>query len=136
MRGFPSGREPSLVMRSAGPQSGPGQSHEPTRGCTRASAGAHGIEPEVVVAAELLEVFPGGTVPVAQMGHLIALKLLARDDRTRPQDAADLRALRDVAPEAEIARARLAVSLIHQRGYARGRDLAAALLEWLAPPSG
>ena len=92
-----------------------------------------GIAPEVVAAAEPLEVFPGVTVPVAQIGHLIALKLLARDDRTRPQDAADLRALRDVAPEAEIARARLAVSSIHQRGYARGRDLDAALLEWLAP---
>lgn len=91
-----------------------------------------GIEPEVVAAAEPLEIFPGVTVPVAQIGHLIALKLLARDDRTRPQDAVDLRALRDVAPEAEIARARLAVTLIHQRGCSRGRDLAAALVQWEA----
>jgi predicted nucleotidyltransferase len=92
-----------------------------------------GIEPEVVAAAEPLEIFAGVTVPVAQIGHLVALKLLARDDRTRPQDSVDLRALRDVAPEAEVARARLAVSLIQQRGFARGRDLHAALLQWIAP---
>jgi predicted nucleotidyltransferase len=67
-----------------------------------------GIEPEVVAAAEPLEIFPGVTAPVAQIGHLIALKLLARDDRTRPQDAVDLRALCDVAPETETARTRSA----------------------------
>jgi predicted nucleotidyltransferase len=91
-----------------------------------------GIEPEVVAAAEPLEIFSGVTVRVAQIGHLVALKLLARDDRTRPQDAVDLRALREVAPEEEIERARLAVGLIHARGYGRGRDLQGALLEWLA----
>jgi len=89
-----------------------------------------GIEGEVVVAAEHVELFPGVTVPVAQIGHLVALKLLARDDRTRPQDVADLQALRAVASEAEVARARSAVSLIDERGYSRGRDLAAALVEW------
>jgi hypothetical protein len=33
-------------------------------------------------------------VPVARIGHLMALKVLARDDRRRPQDFDDLRALR------------------------------------------
>lgn len=50
-----------------------------------------GIESEVVGSAELLEVLPGLTVPVARIGHLIALKVLSRDDRDRHQDIADLR---------------------------------------------
>jgi predicted nucleotidyltransferase len=89
-----------------------------------------GIEHEVVAAAELLEVFAGLVLPIAQIGHLIALKLLSRDDRTRPQDVADLRALFEVASEIEIARAHEAVRLIQQRGFSRGRDLMAALAEW------
>jgi len=43
-----------------------------------------GIEPEIVAAAEPLETLPGLEVPVARLSHLIALKVLARDDRTRP----------------------------------------------------
>jgi predicted nucleotidyltransferase len=51
-----------------------------------------GIEPEIVVAAEPLEILPHLRVPVATIGQLIALKLLARDDRLRPQDRVDLNA--------------------------------------------
>jgi hypothetical protein len=90
-----------------------------------------GIEPLVVAAAEPIEVFPGVTVAVARVGHLVALKLLSRDDRTRPQDAADLRALRKVASEIEVGRAREALERIRHRGFARGRDLSAALAAWL-----
>jgi len=86
-----------------------------------------GIEPEIVAAAEPISVFPDLMVSVAQVGHLIALKLLARDDETRPQDAIDLRALKGVATPDEIARARSAVGLIAERGFARRRDLVAAL---------
>ncbi len=43
-----------------------------------------GIEPELVAAAEPIEVWPGLTVRVPRVGHLIALKVLARDDRHRP----------------------------------------------------
>jgi predicted nucleotidyltransferase len=98
-----------------------------------------GIEPEIVAAAEPIEVLPGLRVPVARIGHLIALKLLARDDRQRPQDADDLAALRRVADASEIDRARFAVRLIGERGFHRGRDLAALLGAWIAasePPSG
>ncbi|MGH4008507.1 MAG: hypothetical protein ACRDTH_10200 [Pseudonocardiaceae bacterium] len=49
-----------------------------------------GIESEIVAAAEVLEVLPGLLMPVATAGHLVALKLLARDDETRPQNASDL----------------------------------------------
>jgi predicted nucleotidyltransferase len=90
-----------------------------------------GIEAEIAADAEPIEVFPGFTLPVAHTGHLVALKLLARDDRTRPQDAIDLRALSGVLTEAEADRARRALALITVRGYARGRDLGALFEKWL-----
>jgi predicted nucleotidyltransferase len=86
-----------------------------------------GIESEVVAEAERLEVLPGLIVPVASVGHLVALKLLARDDLQRPQDAGDLRALLAVLTPDEQARAAEAVGLIEDRGYERGRDLRARL---------
>ena len=82
-----------------------------------------GIEAEIVAEAEPLEIFSGITLPVARVGHLLALKILARDDRRRPQDLVDIRSLVAVATEEEIARARNAVRLIQQRGFSRGRDL-------------
>jgi len=91
-----------------------------------------GIEDEVVRAAERILVVPGLTLPVARVAHLIALKLLARDDRHRPQDWDDLRALIAVATEKDRDDARGAVRLIAGRGYARGRNLEADLDEILA----
>ena len=91
-----------------------------------------GIEREIVEAAEPIEVFAGIRVPVARVGHLVALKLLARDDQRRPQDATDLRALAPLLDEREQALARAAVLAIVERGFARGRDLEAALDELLA----
>jgi alkylhydroperoxidase family enzyme len=88
-----------------------------------------GIEPEITRAAEVTEVVPGLSLPIATTGHLIALKLLARDDQARPQDLADLRALRAVATAADLGAARAAVGLITARGFDRGRDLTAALKE-------
>jgi predicted nucleotidyltransferase len=85
-----------------------------------------GIEPEVTAAADLLEVLPGLTVPVAKLGHLIALKVLS-DAPERPQDAADLRALAEDAQAADFDLARQALALIAERGYGRGKDLLAEL---------
>jgi predicted nucleotidyltransferase len=85
-----------------------------------------GVEPELVAAAEHVEILPGLMVPLATVGHLMALKLLARDDRSRPQDADDLRRLLAVASDAEMARCVEALSLITARGFHRGRDLGAA----------
>ena len=91
-----------------------------------------GIEPEIVVAAERLEIVPGLVVPVASVGDLIALKVLSRDDRNRPQDWDDLRGLiREATPE-DLARARLAVRWIQARGFHRGRELEAALDKGIA----
>lgn len=85
-----------------------------------------GIEAEIVDAAEFLVVLPGLGLPVASTGHLIALKVLARDDRTRPQDGIDLAALLHGASTTDLELAAAALALIEARGFARGRDLAAA----------
>jgi hypothetical protein len=82
-----------------------------------------GIEPEVVEDAEAIELLPNLTMGVARAGHLIALKVLSRDDVRRPQDLVDLRALLRVVSPAELARARDSLALIAARGYHRGRDL-------------
>ncbi len=86
-----------------------------------------GIEPEIVERATDISVVPGLILPVASVGDLIAMKLLARDDRHRPADADDLRALREVATEEDWSVARGSVALIELRGFARERDLGALL---------
>jgi hypothetical protein len=86
-----------------------------------------GIEPEIVAAADLIEVVLGLTVPVARIGHLIALKVLARDDRTRPQDRVDLAALLNRADAGVLVEARESLALVTRRGFQRGRDLRDAL---------
>ena len=86
-----------------------------------------GIEPEIVAAADELAVVSGLVLPVASVGHLLAMKLLARDDRRRPLDADDLRALQAIAAQDDWEVAERAVQLIVDRGYARGRDLPRAL---------
>ena len=88
-----------------------------------------GVEREVVESAEMLEVLPELTIPVARTGHLIALKVLSRDDRTRPQDVADLRALLSRATADELALARTALGLIESRGFHRERQLRPMLEE-------
>jgi hypothetical protein len=82
-----------------------------------------GIEPEVVRADQPIELFPGVVTTVAQIGHLIALKVLSRDDDTRPQDVIDLRALILEATPDDLEMARTALDLITERGYQRDKDL-------------
>jgi predicted nucleotidyltransferase len=82
-----------------------------------------GIETEIVAAAETLELLPSLRMRVAAVGHLIALKVLSRDDVHRPQDLVDLRALLRVASPAEVLRAREALALITARRFNRGRVL-------------
>ncbi|HQP88948.1 MAG TPA: nucleotidyl transferase AbiEii/AbiGii toxin family protein [Thermoanaerobaculia bacterium] len=91
-----------------------------------------GIESEVVSGAERMEILPGLTIPIACTGHLIALKALARNDRDRPQDLDDIRALLREATPADVAEAQDAAALIESRGYARGRRLVEELSEVLA----
>jgi hypothetical protein len=86
--------------------------------------GSSGIEDQVVAHADRLEVWPRFSVPVARVGHLIALKLLSRNER-RLQDQLDLEALLAVATDADLEDARKGVALIVERGFHRGRALEA-----------
>lgn len=99
-----------------------------------------GIEPEIVAAAQPLEVMAALFIPVARTGHLLALKVLALDlehPERRPQDLGDIRELLRVADGGEIQRARKGLDLIARRGFDRQtgdrrRDLRAELEELLA----
>jgi hypothetical protein len=90
-----------------------------------------GIESEVTATAELLEVLPKLKLPVARTSHLIALKVLSRDDVRRPTDLADLRSLIARASREDIQEAEGLLSLITQRGYHRDRDLRSLLQDLL-----
>lgn len=79
-----------------------------------------------------MELVKGLVVPVARRSHLLALKILWRDDRRRPQDVADLRVLLGHASPDEILEAKAALSLITERGFHRGRALLASFEELLA----
>lgn len=87
-----------------------------------------GIEAEVAAEATRLDIL-GATVPVATTGHLIAMKLVSRDAKRRPRDQQDLVDLAAVASEVEWDRATRSIAVIAQRGFSRGRDLAAGLAE-------
>jgi len=82
-----------------------------------------GIESEIVTAATPVSVIEGVTVPVATVAHLIATKVLARDDVRRPQDRADIVALLAEADAADLESARQALRTIQARGTHRGKDL-------------
>jgi predicted nucleotidyltransferase len=91
-----------------------------------------GIEREVVAAATRVEILDGLSVPVATVAHLIAMKVLARDDRHRPQDRVDLAKLFACASSDDLDEARAALQLVTERGYARERELEADLARALA----
>ena len=86
-----------------------------------------GVEAEIVKDAQRMEVVQGTVLPVARIGHLIALKLLSVSPG-RETDHQDLRNLADIADAQEWDRCARAVQLIHERGYARGRNLTADLV--------
>lgn len=90
-----------------------------------------GIEAEIVAHADVLDILPGVRVPIASLGHLIALKVLSRDDETQFYDWVDLLALIYAAEPRDIEHARAALALIESRGFHRRRDLSAQLTELL-----
>lgn len=77
--------------------------------------GFSGIEQEVVAAAELIEVLGGVAMPVATIGHLLALKTLAGRDK----DRTDIRTLLRYADMSDLQQAREALDLIARRGFAK-----------------
>lgn len=78
-----------------------------------------------------MEIVAGLRVPVAGPAELVVLKLLSRDDDTRPQDAADLVALRSVLTERDATRVRQLAALVTARGFDRERDLVDLAQEYL-----
>jgi len=83
---------------------------------------------EIVAAADLMEI-QGLRLPVAQTGHLVALKVLAG----REKDAEDARWLWEAADMTERQRARDSLALITRRRFNRGKDLVAELARILPP---
>lgn len=82
-----------------------------------------GIGDELVSAAEPMHVSESLVVPVARSGHLLALKVLSRDDHGRPQDSADIRSLVDGMDPADASLALEAARLIEARGFNRSRNV-------------
>lgn len=91
-----------------------------------------GIEPEIAAEARPTEIVPDLVVPIATRAHLVALKVLSRDPRRRPQDDMDLwQLLKGISP-AQISEARAALDLITARGFDRGKSLQSELDDLLA----
>ena len=86
-----------------------------------------GIEPELVAAAEVVQVTSALQVPVATTGHLLAMKLLAYDEERRPKDGLDITELLKNADEDDLVQAREAVALVMERGFGRDRKMFALL---------
>jgi predicted nucleotidyltransferase len=86
---------------------------------------ACGVESEVVAQATLTTLLPGVQVPVARAGHLLAMKVLALDDKRRPQDRMDVASLLPHADSKERALARAALERIQALGKGRGKKLVA-----------
>jgi predicted nucleotidyltransferase len=83
-----------------------------------------GIEAEVAARATRIEILPDVTAPVAAVGDLLALKILAG----REQDGIDAAGLARVATAEDLRQAASSLEEIERRGFHRTRqDLAAAL---------
>lgn len=87
-----------------------------------------GIETDIVALAERVEVLPNVFIPVAQSGHLVALKILAG----RSQDLEDVKVLLREMTESDLQLARRSLQLIEERGFnEEGRDLLVRLAEFV-----
>jgi hypothetical protein len=85
-----------------------------------------GIEPEIVAMASPVEFEGAGAVAVAVAEDLLAMKVLAaRAGRARDWD--DARGLVQANANLDLALERSRLSLITERGFARGQDLLSKL---------
>jgi hypothetical protein len=83
-----------------------------------------GIELDICDEADRMAVEPGFTVPVAQAGHLVAMKVLSLSP-DRPQDALDLHALLAGLGDVDRERARRSAARIEALGANRSKRLSA-----------
>lgn len=88
-----------------------------------------GIESAIAAHAERIAYDETLDLPVARIGHLIALKVLSESDR-RLQDRIDLGVLARVASPTDWLLAEEAVRTIRSLGYHRGRALLTRLRRW------
>lgn len=84
-----------------------------------------GIESEICMEAEELALSPSLTLRVADKESLIAMKILARSDRKRPQDYDDIfMLLKELSfAQTSIKRVEHFLELITSRGFNRGKKL-------------
>jgi hypothetical protein len=85
-----------------------------------------GIEQELARAAQIVRLRVGVELPVARVGHLIALKVLSESEK-RLQDRIDIQELAKVATAEDWKTAEAMVRLIKERGFHRGRALVTRL---------
>jgi hypothetical protein len=90
-----------------------------------------GIEAEVVKGAGEVQVFLDLTLPVATLGHLVAMKCLSESE-LRTHDARDLVELIKRSKPSDLDLARSSIDLVIERGYSRGKDLHATLERFIA----
>ncbi|GAB3993180.1 hypothetical protein GCM10029992_04190 [Glycomyces albus] len=84
------------------------------------------IESEVVRAADELEILPGQSMPVARIGHLIALGLLSFSDQVRRPVPAAFEAMDQINSEKVFTGIRMEADLELLRGAAGDEDLSLA----------
>lgn len=89
-----------------------------------------GIEAEVVERAVVIDVPGTGSLPVACVEELVAMKVLSMTNR-RLQDRIDAQRLLEHTKGLDLDRVRANLGLIRQRGYDRGEDLDAKLASLL-----
>jgi hypothetical protein len=94
-------------------------------------AASCGIEPEIVERASTLEVEGAGTIPVAQVEELLAMKVLSMRPK-RPHDVTDAKGLLATNPSIDLGLVRRLLATIRERGFDRGEDLEAKLEGLLA----
>ena len=82
---------------------------------------ATGIEEEIVEAAQPIS-FGNTRIPVASLGHLVAMKVLSAGPG-RPQDEIDLMSLLPEASQLDIEEATEALNLMATRGFTNDKDL-------------
>jgi hypothetical protein len=90
---------------------------------------ACGIEKNIVASATTIEILPGLSLPVASLGHLIAMKVLSQNSFDRLQDRVDLLALLRNATEQDRIVVERSLKEIVDRGFASGRNLVEELHE-------
>ena len=96
---------------------------------------ACGVEKDIVASATTIEILPGLSLPVASLGHLIAMKVLSQNPFERLQDRVDLRALLQSATGQDRSTAERALRAISKLELACGRDLVAELSDLEAAKS-